>query len=260
MADLLVLTSCIRPAQQDNLKLGDWEERYGQTITSLKYYIDSGTFEYIVICDGSGYDLSSDDIMQYADKHGVDLESLSFIQNQELVKKKGKGFGEGEIMSYIVCNSRLFKASNFFIKVTGRLIVTNIGEIVHKIDIAKAPFFNIIISKVIGSVDTRVYGMTTSMYAEYFIDAYQSVDDSKGNTYEIVFGKVLKANNISFSPLPIVPILQGKSGTDNKDYSKDITYYANQALTKLGVMNSMLAYVVLGLVRLFVITKTKLKK
>jgi len=83
MTDLLIITSCIKPVKQDYLKLNDWEARYKQTIESLKFYVLSGCFANIVICDGSGFDLSEDDIVLFAQKHNVTIEALAFMQNFE---------------------------------------------------------------------------------------------------------------------------------------------------------------------------------
>lgn len=260
MVDLLILTSCIQPTQQDNLKLLDWKERYNQTIACLKFYIESGAFSKILICDGSGYGLRDDAITKYASNHFVEFESLSFLQNQELVKMKGKGAGEGEIMAYIVQNSKLFKECSSFIKVTGRLVVGNIVELVGKMTPTETPYFNIMVSRVRGSVDTRVYGISTSMYANYFIDAYKNVDDNAGETYEIVFGRILKSNNIKYKPLPLTPILIGKSGTDNKAYQKDVTYYVSVIMTKIGLMNTNIALFVLGIIKVFTKISKRIKR
>lgn len=258
MIDLLILTSCIKPVQQEYLKLTAYEERYKQTIDSLKFYIDYCNFSKIVLCDGSGYSFDNDLIVSYAEQRNVSLEILSFFQDFDKVRTQGKGFGEGEIMHYIVSNSKLYSESRNFVKITGRLIIENIVDIINKVKYSDGVYFNIIASRYMGSVDTRIYIIPCDLYKHYFNHVYNFVDDNKGETYEIIFGRTLKENKIRFYPLPEVPIICGYSGTDNKRYKKDSMYYLMYILTKVKLMNTKIAYGIIMLLRLFEILKEKI--
>lgn len=245
MIDLLILTSCIRPEKQSFLRLQDPDARYKQTIDCLKYYIENTDIKNVVICDGSGYDLTNDPIANYAGSHNVCFEALFFKQNSEKVNLLGKGYGEGEIMLYIKNNSVLFKRCKTFVKVTGRLIVKNIDVISHAIDAENNTYFNIIPSLYLGCVDTRVYAMSKDSYISYFGEAYKKVDERKRQSYEFCFTDVINTNKIKILPFPYVPIIAGYSGTQNMKYKKDFIYYTSKIMTALGIMNSKFAAVVL---------------
>lgn len=249
MVDLLVLTSCINPPRQNLLRLTDSEARKVQTIECLRFYIRCGVFSKILLCDGSDYDLTEIELFREAEKYNVELEMLSFQQDFDKVIKFGKGYGEGEIMAYLVNKSRLFQNSRNFLKVTGRLIIENITKIANAVNSSEKVYFNIIPSKRLSCVDTRVYVMPTSCYERYFLYSYQNVNDFVNYTYEYCFSDVIKNNKIKFQNLPEAPILCGFSGTDGKQYEKDSTYWIIFCLTKIGLMNTVFAGVILWGIR-----------
>lgn len=258
MVDLLILTSCIAPCKQELLALQDKDTRFKQTIECIKRFVDSGTFKKILICDGSNINLQNHFIAEYAESKGILFESLSFQQDNKSVKFKGKGYGEGEIMDFLVNNSRLFEESDSFIKVTGRLFVSNIVEINNNLCLDRI-YFNYIPSKRIGCVDTRLYAMPTFIYRKYFQESYKDVNDYKCRSYEICFTDTLRDNKLTFSPLPFAPVFWGISGTNNKPYTKDISYFIINKLTSLGIMNTMFAGLCLWLLRAYTVIVSKVK-
>lgn len=248
MIDLLILTSCIQPPKQDFLKLVNTDQRLEQTLTCVKFYIDSSAFQRIIICDGSNYQLDNTGISEYAAKHNVKLEILTFNQDFEKVAEFGKGYGEGEIMKYIVRNSILYKESSFFIKITGRLRIKNIKEITVKMK-SMHTYFNIFPSRYIGCVDTRIYGIGTNLYEELFLDVYKQVDDRNRRSYEFCFTDTIKQNSLDITCFPEVPQIEGISGTNNKAYKLDAVYYTECLLTKLNLMNTSFSSYLILIVR-----------
>ena len=128
----LLITGCISPVKgQLWLCIGDESIRLRQYVESIKFYIDSSDLKKIVFCENSGFVYNEcDSLKKYALQKGKELEWLSFKGNESSVRKYGKGAGEDEIYLYAFENSKLLKSSLSFVKVTGRLIVTNINEIV----------------------------------------------------------------------------------------------------------------------------------
>ena len=61
-----------------------------------------------------------------AKQNNITLEVISFMGDIRQMKK-GKGYGEGEIIRYTVC-SLLMKECKYFIKSTGRLKIKNIRD------------------------------------------------------------------------------------------------------------------------------------
>lgn len=248
MIDLLILTSCIAPPKQDFLKLCDHEVRYNQTLECIKYFLNSKTFKRIVLCDGSGFEIKDQELENISITSNTELELLTFKQDFQKVKDLGKGYGEGQIMDYILENSRLFKSSSFFIKVTGRLVVENIKPLVDKLNSSNT-YFNIYPSKYLGCVDTRVYAMPTSLYVGKFRACYKSVNDAQRHSYEFCFTDVINENRIKIHYFPEVPRISGISGTNNKPYRQDAVYYVECILTKLHLMNTKLAAFLIIIVR-----------
>lgn len=240
MVDLLVITSCVMPPQQQFLKLVDSKERMRQTKQCLDFFISSRLFRYIVICDGSNVDCTDQYLKNKAENNDVRLESLFFLQNFEKVRLFGKGYGEGEIMEHIVKNSILFEQSKFFIKITGRLSVNNIRSLLMHINTSSI-YFNIFPARKLGCVDTRLYGMPTDKYEHYFLSAYKQVNDSQRRSFEYCFTDVLQVNKLKFIPFAYVPIFDGLSGTKNRRYSKDLVYWTEYIFNILGLMNTKIA-------------------
>lgn len=240
MIDLLIITSCINPPQQAYLKLTDGNKRYAQTIESLKFYILSKMFRKIILCDGSDYVFDEEDVIGLAKSNNVELELLSFQQDFNMVKEKGKGYGEGQIMEYIVKHSMLFPSCSFFIKITGRLKVLNIIDLTLKLSSEKN-YFNIYQSRYIGCVDTRIYGMSTTLFKNNFLNAYRNVNDFERRSYEFCFTDILKTNGIYYCCFPVVPQIIGFSGTGNIPYKLDSIYYIECILTKFHLMNTKFA-------------------
>lgn len=237
MVDLLILTSCINPPKQDFLMLTDQTERYTQMIDSIKYYITAGVFKNIVVCDGSNYNLENEEIRNNADINNINLEILYFNQDFSSVRKFGKGYGEGEIMRYIIENSQLYRKATNFIKITGRLKIININKIYHRLN-PQNNYFNFFPATKIGCVDTRFYMIQKVIYESVLINSYKKVNDRLRNSYEYCFTDDLHNNNIRFYCFPEVPEFIGYSGTTNTRYGKDSFYHLENILTKLGIMKT----------------------
>lgn len=242
MADLLILTSCINPPRQNFLKLTDFKERYLQTVDSIKFYIDTGVFENIVICDGSNYNLKNDKIVTYAKERNVNLEILCFKQNFSNVIKFGKGYGEGEIVEFITKHSQLYNNIKNFIKITGRLKILNIKDIISKLDENK-DYFDFFPAIKIGCVDTRFYMIRKHVFETVLLNSYKKVNDDNRYSYEYSFTDDLHLNNVHPYRFPVAPIFSGYSGTTNTQYTKDCYYYLKRILINLGILNTKITAV-----------------
>ena len=58
---ILLITSCVAPPMQPNLILSDPQIRCKETIKGLIFFIKSGTFDKIVLCDNSGFTFNNDE-------------------------------------------------------------------------------------------------------------------------------------------------------------------------------------------------------
>ncbi len=243
---ILIITSCIAPPPQDNLALSEPKKRLQYTKESLKKILCSKVFDKIVICDNSSYTFGNS-ITEEALRNGIKLEVLSFMGDFDKVKDQGKGYGEGEIMEYVINNSVLLKDENVFCKITGRLYVDNIDKILKRISYNKN-YFNILTLRFWKSIDTRFYIIKKSDYVKFLLHTYKYVNDKNNQWYEMKFRDSLKY--AEFHQFPILPIIRGISGTHGKDdFKKDILYYFKVLLTKAHIHNTLFgaisAYIVL---------------
>lgn len=219
---ILVITATINPISQDYLKLNNIDERISQYKDSLIHFINCGALEKIIVCDNSNY-LSDNDIFKterdLAEKKNINLELLSFTGNTKKVREQGKGYGEGEIMEYIFANSKLLTNEPYFFKVTGRLKVDNVADIVRNTNNKDVCLINIPNRTRHDIFDTRFYGMPVKMYKEYFLKAYEKTDDKNNKYLETVFKEVIDKNHLKHRNLPKYPRITGISGTFGSTYS-----------------------------------------
>ena len=216
---IIIITGTISP--NDNIRdlnLRNVEERLGQYKNALEKTIDLLPGGKIVFCDNSGYDMSQ---LQYlyeaANKNNVCLELVSFQGDTKNVALHGKGYGEGEIVKYVLANSKLATNENYMVKITGRLVVDNIAEIVGRIKTDMA-YFNIPNIHRRDIYDTRLYAMPISVFKQYFLEKYKEVEDDKGYILECVYRDIILSNRLPSRNFPLYPRIVGQSGSGGIKY------------------------------------------
>lgn len=214
MVLLITCTACPNPNVYQ-LKLTNKNERIRQYKECLRYYINCSYIHKIVLCDNSNVhrEIFEQEI-QLAKMKKKELEVMAFQGDTDEVLKLGKGYGEGEIVSYALKNSSLLAGDNYFIKLTGRLIFLNIDQIVRKLDISNGTVY---INNSIGTncIDSRIYGMPIEKYEAIFMDAYKNVDDKKGKYLEkVLFDRILeyKLSTRNFPKYSRIKGIAGSSG------------------------------------------------
>ena len=63
--------------------------------------------EKIVIADATGGTLLNDDEVLLIKQMGIDVEQIAYFQNETLIKLRGKGYGEGELIKFALENLSL---------------------------------------------------------------------------------------------------------------------------------------------------------
>ena len=222
----LIITSCIYPFSSF-VELKDPEEREFLHVAALKRWINESNFESIIICDNSNYVYSNEFVVlaQSKNKH---LEILSFKGDHEKGLKYGKGFGEGELMKYVILNSSIIKNYNSFFKVTGKLFVENFRSINNKDKIKDSdfifaiPIINIFSQRKISFIHTTFYYARVESFRLHLLDAFLKVRDNEGIYLEHVYSDSLKKikcnNNVSIKPMIPMPIVTGVSGSTGGFY------------------------------------------
>ena len=217
---VLIITGTIAPSSQvGQLELKNVEERWKQYYDSIFFYISQGCFKKIIFCENSNYGLKGlKPLLELAEEKHIQLELSSFQGDTERVVAQGKGYGEAEIMSYIFANSNLIKDETMFAKVTGRLIVTNVMQILSKIKEGNC-YFNVPNHTTRHMYDTRFYMMPIELFKQYFLDAKEQIMDDEGIFLETVYTNRILQKDINTKNFPLYPRIIGQSGSSGESYS-----------------------------------------
>ncbi len=223
MALTLLITGCIDPERNQKwLLISDAKTRLDQYIDSIIFYINSSAFSNIIFCDNSNFDYDAkDSLISYALSKGKKLEWISFEGNKELVKKWGKGAGEDEIVSYVLKNSELMKTANSFAKVTGRLKLQNINQMIQKCHSQNNYFLKDVYRGNKNGVDTRFYFINKLFFTKNLQHCYQkseAVENLSGKPLEEIYFKLLNNNYKGFTRYFK---FSGTSAGNGRNYEKE---------------------------------------
>lgn len=122
---VILLTACINPGGMVKTRLQDAAVRKRQYLESIEYYL-AATRCKIVFCENTGCDIR--DEITSPERHER-LEYLTFNGN-DYDKSLGKAYGESLIIRYASEHSVFMKTAEYVCKVTGRVKVININDIV----------------------------------------------------------------------------------------------------------------------------------
>ncbi len=219
---LILLTACIQP--HDNitmLKISDPQLRLQQYRKALIYWISQTAIEKIVFCDNSNYQFDVTEFEQLAQRCAKQIEFLRFSGNKEKVIECGKGYGEGEIIQYFIENSHLLKGETHFLKITGRVIVENFGDLYPYIQNKPANYFNA--SRIFDrrrSANTVFFMVNVDIYKKYLMAVFRKVRDDQGIVFEKLIRQALLKNNVLTENFPTYPLIDGMEAGTGMPYKK----------------------------------------
>lgn len=216
----LVITSSVY-VNAPNTVLSDPGEREKQYLDSLLFFITETLFEKIIVCDNSGFTYPSS-LIELAAGHHKRLELLSFNGNKELVAKQGKGYGEGEVMSYVLRHSTLIKQVQGFFKITGRLKLVNSDKLLSRCNVNQNYFMPVsllrprfMVPKAARvCVDIRTYYVTTGFFVKVLLDAYKEVSDDNIYFLEHAYHDAIATSGVNVQCFPVAPEIAGISGSN----------------------------------------------
>lgn len=226
MKKILIITGCICPNQNvPYLKLIDSNVRLSQYIDSIKFYIMKSDFNIIIFGENSNYNYNYDKLEKMALRVGKGFEWMSFLGDKNKVIRQGKGFGEGEILNYILLNSKYRGEIKKFFKITGRLKVININSILKRINENKNyfnPDINLIkyLKNKKPIIDTRFYFVQKSYYDNVLKDLYKIVDDRNDKQLESCFFQAINENG-KYDNFPVYPNIIGQCAGNGLNYSEE---------------------------------------
>ena len=214
----IFLTASIEPQNVIGLNRNSVSEREDDYYNALIFYL---RLNYkIVFCDNSMYD--SKKILELVEKNIDKIEYLKFKSENSYF---GKSHGEKEIFDYAHENSLFMKSSKYIVKVTGRLIVSNISKILNKIFLSDNDFFvSANISRNLTYSDSRFFIYKKEFYRESLEPVLRTqLNDWKRVYFEFCLARSIHSRltfSTDFILLPYYPKFIGRSGATNKDYKK----------------------------------------
>jgi hypothetical protein len=222
----LVITSSVYVGTRHTV-LRDTAERERQYLDALSFFIRETPLERIIICDNSGYTYP-EWTTELATAHHKQLELLSFTGDKVTMEKQGKGYGEGEIMAYVLSHSRLLTTVESFLKVTGRLKLMNTEEILGPADDRQNYFMPISLIRprwlvpaaARPCVEVRVYYVTKEFFRNVLLDAYRQVSDDKTYFLEHAYHDAMAASLTKPRCFPAAPEITGVSGSNGWSFTE----------------------------------------
>jgi hypothetical protein len=231
----LLITSAIH-VSAPGTKLDDPNERLELTLKGIERWLAMPSVHSLVIVDGSGFDYSAQvsELNRVAEKQ---VEFLAFRNNAERVRVQGKGYGEGEIVLHALKHSETLMKAKFFAKCTAKLYVRNYARCLA---VFNSKFMCGVYGKnSIRCLDTRFYISSREFWLKYFADAHVRVDDPRGYYIEHSYLDRLRENGIRGFTLPVPPLIEGRSGSDNIEYTVPSLYRRAARRVRFFVFNKI---------------------
>lgn len=222
---IILLTGCINPNGMSFTSLTDVNERQKQYIHAINYYLGKTNCK-IIFCENSNTDICP---FFNHNEYKKRLEILTFSGNQD--KQRGKGYGEAEIIEYALLHSSFIHPNNIIIKITGRLIVNNVNQILQTLKYKKKDFVLCLFHSDLTFADSRIILATTSFYEE-FLHNKNKINDNDGMYFEHVLSSSVLNSSIPYIPLSDEPLITGESGSTGEIYQSHATDTKQRLLYK----------------------------
>lgn len=213
---IILLTGCINPDGMPFTTLTDVSVRKKQYIEAINYYLHNTDFP-IVFVENSGTDISNSREL-ITDKERLEL--ISYKGN--IHKNKGKGYGEAEIIDYALIHSHIITSKHNdcpIIKITGRLIVENITDIVcNKFILQNNNSISVSYNSDFSFADSRIV-IAPKYFYHIFIKHKEEINDFNHQYFENVLSKcIMQSSTYHYYPFYLEPQIAGQSGTTGKEY------------------------------------------
>lgn len=224
----ILLTSSVI-AYDKGVALQDTDERIRLALQSVEEWLRIDPTLPMVLCDGSSFDFSEQVARRFPQAR---IECLPFENDQEKVRRYGRGYGEGEIVRHALNHSQLIAEAGCFAKCSSKLWVENFRQCAqgwNRRFLCKGVFLNVFSpfrKTELSYIDTRFYISSTDFYRQHFADAHLRIGKRKGYGLENSFLDILleqQLRNVMFSVAPVICGVGGGIGT----------YYKNTSVRRL---------------------------
>ena len=233
---VILLTGCVSPNGMIYTKLQDSNIRLNQYIKAIFWYLDNVNIP-VVFVENTNYDLF-DDVPDL--KERKNFEYLTFNGN-EYDKTKGKGYGEGQILKHALSNSKLIKEDTIIIKITGRLILSNIVDLIYDYNhiVSNQHIIMCDVNRQLNVAFSRVVFAPKSFMSNFFQLQFEKINDSNSYEFEHALADsiymAIGTGSYMLSLFKRPYLLIGISGTDGEliNNKKWLTIKTKYLLSKL---------------------------
>lgn len=222
---VIILTACINPNGMSETVLQNSDIRLQQYLKALKFYL-CNTDLPIIFIENTNYDITG---YFPNEVNNGRLEILTFNGN-DFDKSKGKGYGEAIILQHAIQNSKLIKHAKRVIKITGRIIVKNIKQLINCSKKTNTIYANL------AQTNSKEYILASIFFIvpihflnDYFLMNKEIIDDSKNYYFEHLLYDQCKrwVNHGNDWKEYMIPIyLEGQSGTTGDHYKNKPYIYS----------------------------------
>lgn len=223
---VLLLTACINPKGMSKTVLQDKDKRLAQYKAALEWYLQNTNVK-IVFIENTCFDISND----YAEhiKSGR-LEVLTFDGNN-YDKKLGKGYGEALIIEYGFKKSQFIKEAKDIVKITGRLIIKNIEQLLNHSK-SNSVYCNLVRAYSRKNTGYSIFFRAPkSFYTEYFLKNITLINDDNLYYFEHYLNdccNAWKKDGGKWKEFYLPILISGQSGTSGTYYKTSYSMYIKQ--------------------------------
>lgn len=219
MINVLVMTGTVNVNGCEQLVRADACTRAVDYYIAVRWFLEN-TGLRLVFVENSGHNLQFLEGLQkgYPER----LELLSFLGNN-FPRHWGKGYGERVALNYAIEYSKFLERETYFGKMTGRLYIENMGEILQILDSWRDQDIDFVV--MVNTVGETSMICTEFLVArkDYFYEEINrlEMDDSRGRIFENGIAEIVNKNpgRSKMINREFVKI-RGFQGTSNKEYVK----------------------------------------
>lgn len=236
---LLMTATITPPSGAPELARNDAKLRLGDYCDALRFYLTmpEHTVDKIIFIDNSDSDLSALEAVISEVPHKKKVELIKF-QGNDHPPEFGKGYGEFKLIDYGITHSALLSPDDLVWKVTGRLRVLNLRQLIETAPLDYNIYCDLRHVPMIGDqfganewMDLRVFSWSNIGYELYIRDRFELLKTELIGSPEQYFFKLIKTATKSDGIVPrfrVQPNIAGFGGRLNVDYQNSSYRYKNR--------------------------------
>lgn len=176
---VLLLTGCINPNGMAHTSLQDPDTRKQQYICAIRFYLKNSQIP-IVFIENTNTDISGE---FFTADYSRRMEFITFNGNN-FDKSKGKGYGEALMIEYALTHSKFINDNTYIVKITGRLIIENLEELIQEMKSSECVYASLVRGKYGLERKSFFFGAPKKFLEEYFLSDKDIINDNAGVYFE----------------------------------------------------------------------------